>query len=142
MKRGKGGKILMENVIFIILNVLFLMILILFLARQGQGAHLLEQSYAKQIALLIDSAEPQPSEVIKLNFDKGFEIIEEDNLNINETIVIDKEKNMIIVSLGKGSGTGVRFFSDYEINHFPDKATKKWIITINKNKEIKDEIEE
>ena len=65
-KRGKKGAILMENVIFIILNILFITILILFLLRQGQGAVLLEQSYAKQIALLIDSAKPEMTIILDM----------------------------------------------------------------------------
>ncbi|GAJ02310.1 unnamed protein product [marine sediment metagenome] len=51
----KRGTILAENIIFITLNILFLVILILFIWKQGAGAIVLEQSYAKQIALLVDS---------------------------------------------------------------------------------------
>ena len=64
----KRGTILVENVIFIILNLLFLIILILFIAKQGSGAIIVEQSYAKQIALLIDSA--KPISIIELNMDQ------------------------------------------------------------------------
>ena len=55
----KKGSILTGNIIFILLNLLFLSILILFLIKQGEGAIVLEESYAKQIALLIDSAKTE-----------------------------------------------------------------------------------
>jgi hypothetical protein len=38
--KNKNGELLVENVVFIILNLVFLTILILFLLRQGTGAAL------------------------------------------------------------------------------------------------------
>ncbi len=38
----KRGAILVENVVFLILNLLFLSILVLFLVKQGSGATVLE----------------------------------------------------------------------------------------------------
>ena len=67
----KRGTVLVENVIFIILNLLFLSILVLFLVKQGSGAIVLEQAYSKQISILIDSAKP-PME-IQLDMEKGNE---------------------------------------------------------------------
>ena len=64
----KRGQILVENVIFIILNVIFLTILILFLIKQGSGAVLLEDSYSKEIALMVDSA--KPGTIITVNLEK------------------------------------------------------------------------
>ena len=55
---SKNGEILPETILFLILNLAFIAILILFVAKQGGEGILIEQSYAKQISLLIDVAEP------------------------------------------------------------------------------------
>src|SRR3989344_5603718 len=65
--KSERGEILVENVLFIILNIIFISILILFLFKQSSGAGLLEQTYSKQIALMIDSAKPAME--IKLKMD-------------------------------------------------------------------------
>ena len=56
--RNKKGEILVGNVIFIVLNIIYLSILITFLYTRASGAVLLEEVSAKQIALLIDGAQP------------------------------------------------------------------------------------
>ena len=55
-RKNKKANILVENIIFIVLNVLFLTILVLFLFSKTGSAAVLEEKYAKQIALIIDSA--------------------------------------------------------------------------------------
>ena len=57
--KNKRGEILVENVIFIVLNLIFLTILILFLFSKMGSAAVLEEKYAKQIALIIDSSKPR-----------------------------------------------------------------------------------
>ncbi|GAJ19854.1 unnamed protein product, partial [marine sediment metagenome] len=48
----------MENIIFIVLNLIFLIILIVFLVSRMGSNSVLEEKYAKQIAMIIDSAKP------------------------------------------------------------------------------------
>jgi len=91
----KRGTILIENVIFIILNLLFLVILILFIAKQSGGAIVLEQSYAKQIALLADSAKPGMS--IQLNMEKGYKLAQENNIDFKDVVKVNG--NIITVKL-------------------------------------------
>ena len=55
--KNKRGNILLENIIFIILNVLFITILVIFLFTKTGSVAVLEEKYAKEIALIIDSAE-------------------------------------------------------------------------------------
>ena len=54
----KRGQILVENIVFIILNLVFLTILILFIFSKSGSEANLEEKYSKQIALIIDSAKP------------------------------------------------------------------------------------
>lgn len=106
----------MENIIFIILNLAFLTILILFLARQGQGAVVLEQSYAKQIALLIDSAKPGMTMI--LDMEKAKELAEKNGIAFED--IINKNKNVITVKLSEEGGYSYSFFNDVDIGLYPD----------------------
>jgi len=109
----------MENVIFIILNILFLAILILFLLKQGQGAVLLEQSYAKQIVLLIDSA--KPGMIIILDMSKAKDLAEKNGLEFKD--IVTKTDNIITVKLSEKGGYSYSFFNDVDVgNPYPDTS--------------------
>lgn len=127
-KRDKKGTILMENIIFLILNLLFLMILVLFLIRQGQGAIVLEQAYAKHIALVIDSAKPVM--LIKLNMEKGKKLAEENGLDFDDVVRIDG--NLVTVKLSEKGGYTYSFFNDVDVG--PYSEGDFYILTINENK--------
>lgn len=130
-KRSKKAAILMENVIFIILNVLFLAILILFLLRQGQGAVLLEQSYAKQIALLIDSA--KPGMTIILDMSKAKELAEKKGLEFKDIVI--NANNIITVRLSEEGGYSYSYFNDVNVTLYPDASDPEditsYVIKVN-----------
>ena len=90
----KRGNILTENVIFLILNLAFLAILVVFILKQGAGAVVLEQSYAKQIALLIDGA--RPGMVIELDMEEGRDV-DEEWFETNFDSVIDITGNKVTI---------------------------------------------
>jgi len=121
----------MENVIFIILNILFLAILILFLLKQGQGAILLEQSYAKQIALLIDSA--KPGMTIILDMSKAKDLAEKNNIEFKD--IVTKIDNIITVKLSEKGGYSYSYFNDVDVSLYPDKTNPEditsYVIKIN-----------
>jgi hypothetical protein len=105
--KKKRGEILVENVIFIVITLIFLSILVLFISRQGSGDNYLEQSYAKQIALAIDSAKPGMSIFLDMhkaskkdwfseNFDKSVRVV----------------GNVVIVKLSEKGGQSYSFFND------------------------------
>lgn len=108
---NKRGTILIENVVFIILNVLFLSILILFLLKQGSGIIVLEQAHSKQIAMLIDSAKPVME--IKLDMEKAMKLAEERGIDFNSVVKIDE--NVVKVKLGEGDGYSYAFFNDVTV---------------------------
>jgi len=124
----------MENVIFIILNVLFLAILILFLLRQGQGAILLEQSYAKQIALFIDSAKPGMTIILDMGKAKG--LAEKNGLKFEEIII--NANNIITVKLSEDGGYSYSYFNDVDVSIYPDNSDPEhvtsYVIKINEYK--------
>lgn len=121
----------MENVIFIILNVLFLVILILFLLRQGQGAILLEQSYAKQIALLIDSAKPRMT--IILDMSKAKDLAEKNGLEFKDIVI--HANNVITIKLSEKGGYSYSYFNDVNVTLYPDTSDPEditsYVIKIN-----------
>lgn len=112
---NKKGEILIENVIFIVLNLLFLMILMLFLFRQGDGAIVLEQSYAKNIALVLDSAKPVME--IQVNMEKAFEVADKNNVARDDVVKI--KDNLVIVKLSEKGGYSYSFFNDVDATAYP-----------------------
>ena len=136
---NKKGDILIENVLFIVLNVIFISILILFLFKQSSGAALLEQTYSKQIALMIDSAKPAME--IKLNLEKAQKIAEENKIDFKEAVSITG--NVVNVKLSQKTGYEYSFFNNVETKAFPETNSKNeytgiYIFTINqKNEKIK-----
>ena len=58
LPNSNKANILTQNIIFIVLNLVFLSILVVFLFSKMGSAAILEEKYAKQIALILDSAEP------------------------------------------------------------------------------------
>ncbi|MBT4375998.1 hypothetical protein HOD29_01340 [archaeon] len=117
---NKRGEILIENVIFIILNLAFLMILVLFLVQQGNGAVVLESSYAKQIGLVIDSA--KPGMLIQINMEKGKELAEKNGILFENVLKI--EDNFLTVKLSDKGGYTYSFFNDVNVNAYLDDQTK------------------
>lgn len=120
----KRGQILVENIIFIILNLIFLTILILFIYSKTGGEAVLEEKYSKQIALLIDSAKPEM--IIQLNMEDAIEKAEDNNWEVNKIVSISG--NTVTVKLREKGGNSYSFFNDITVSAFPDK--EKYIFLI------------
>ncbi|MCH8945899.1 MAG: hypothetical protein IIA85_03180 [Nanoarchaeota archaeon] len=112
----KRGQILVENIIFIVLNLIFLTILILFLYSKTGGEAILEEKYSKQIALLIDSA--KPGMTIQLNMEDAIEKAEDNNWNEK---IVSISGNTVTVKLREKGGNSYSFFNDVKVSPpFPD----------------------
>lgn len=134
----KRGTILVENIIFIVLNVLFIAILILFISLRSGNAAVLEEVYAKQIALAIDSA--KPGMIINLNMQEGIERAKNElgEDNINEIVSINN--NVVRVKLREQGGYEYSFFNAVDVNAYPDGNDVDYVFVINKL-EMESEIE-
>lgn len=114
---GKKGEILIGNVVFILINALFIFLLILFLLKQGSGVIVLEQMYAKEIALSIDYAKPVM--LMKLDMEKGMKLAKKNGIDFDEIVKIDG--NIVRVKLSDNSGYTYSFFNDVEAGAYPDR---------------------
>lgn len=109
----KKGNILMENVVYILLILLFFGIMFVFVYRQASNVSLIEESAAKQIALVIDAAKPGTQ--IVLNFNK---IIEKKHDDFHgETVRIDNVNKFVKVQLSAKSGFSYGFFNNINIQY-------------------------
>lgn len=118
MKRGvlfekKGDTLILESVIFIVLNLFFIGGLYYFVIHSASGAGIYEQTYAKQIALMIDEA--QPNSTILIDMGAGIEIAKENGKDFAGILKIDNQKKEVIVSLDKRSGYSYRYYTGYNI---------------------------
>ena len=130
------GQILAENIIFIVLNLVFLSILILFIYSKTGSEAVLEEKYAKQIALIIDSA--KPGMIIHLNMENAIEKAESNKFDEPIVRVIG---NTVTVKLRDNGGYSYSFFNDvalenvYSINieNPNDENHNGYIFQIKKN---------
>jgi len=124
----KKGEILVENIIFIVLNLVFLTILVLFLINQGNGAIFMEKFYSKQISLLIDSS--SPGAIMQLNLEKPKKVAEKNGIAFDKMVVIDLDKRLVTVSLKDKSSYSYSYFNDVDVKFYTDDIY--YIFTINK----------
>ena len=133
--KSEKAEILVENIIFILLNIIFISILIFFLFKQSSGAALLEQTYSKQIALMIDSAKPVME--IKLNMEKMQKIAEKNKIDFKDVVSITG--NVVNIKLSQKTGYEYSFFNDVEAKAFPETDSENeytgiYVFTINEKK--------
>jgi hypothetical protein len=138
--RNQKGEILVENVIFIVLNILFISILAIFVVKQSSGVVVIEQTSAKNIALIIDSA--KPVSVISLDMSKQKSIAEKNGIALENIVKISG--NSVYVKLSSQTGYEYSFFNDVDVSIYPDinsetgEHTGNYIFIVN-SKEVSNE---
>jgi len=120
-KRDKRGNILTENIIFIVLNITFIAILMIFLFSKTSSAAVLEEKYAKQIALVIDASEPGMT--IHLNMEDAINIAAANG--IPPAAIVKINGNIVTVKLRDNGGYGYSFFNNVNLNPNFDTSNKK-----------------
>jgi hypothetical protein len=142
MKKRKRGNILTENIIFIILNLVFLSMLIIFLISRTGDAAGMEERYAKQIALILDSAKPG----MQINLDME-DAIEKARDKLGEEAtedIVTIDGNIVNVKVHEGGGYSYSFFNDVAVSDpYPnDKGQYIFFITDYNQKEVSENEEE
>ncbi len=113
----KRGNIVMENLVFIILNLVFFSILVLFIFTKMSSPFVLEERNAKSLALMIDSAKPGTK--IKMDFEDQIKIAEKNNVEKNNLVNI--VGNVVNVNLAGKKGYSYSFFTDFEVREYFDE---------------------
>ncbi|MFA5071410.1 MAG: hypothetical protein WC511_03535 [Candidatus Pacearchaeota archaeon] len=127
-KNRKGAELLQKYVIFIVLNLIFMSVLLFFISSKINGVSVLEESYSKNIALLIDASTPIME--MKLNMGDAFDLVEKNKISRDEIVKI--ENNSVIVKLSATSGYTYNFFNDVDVTAYADiYPSKNYLIKIN-----------
>jgi hypothetical protein len=111
---SKRGEILVENVIFIVLNLMFLSILILFVMTKAGSVAVLEEKASKKIALIIDSA--RPGMQLELDMKKEFKKAEKEGFAGK---IVNVEDGKVFVRLKDDGGYSYSYFNDVEVSEYP-----------------------
>lgn len=126
----KKGTVLVENIIFIVLNLLFLTILIFFIVSKVGGAAVLEEKYAKQIALIIDSAKPGME--IHLNMEDAIGKAKDEKFGEK---IVSIDGNIVTVKLREKGGYSYSFFNDVGVSSYLDTTNnKEYVFIIDEKK--------
>jgi len=112
---NRRGEVLIENVIFILLNLIFLSILVAFLLKQGSGAIIMEEAYAKQLALVVDSA--RPGEIIQVNMEDALKLTSESGFAFDKVLSFNNSEAR--VQLSSKGGYSYHYFNNVEASAFP-----------------------
>ena len=127
LSKNKKGEILTENIIFLILNLVFLSILAIFLFSRTASAAVLEERYAKQIALALDAAEP--GMIIHLEMRDALKMAEKNAINFGTIVTI--RENIVTVRLRDGGGYSYSFFNNAQITaRFDTESEEKYYFVI------------
>ena len=133
-KRNRKGNLLTENIIFIILNLVFLSILILFLFSRTGDAAGMEERYAKQIALILDSAKPGMQ--ISLDMEDAIEKARNELGEENIENIVAIQDNVVNVRISEGAGYSYSFFNDIELSsYYLDEMNNQYVFFISDYKE-------
>lgn len=110
----KKANIPFENIIFIILNLVFFIFLLIFINNSVNGDAILENKYAKEIALMIDEAKPRTT--IYFDIEKGINIAEKNKVDKKDIVKIDEENKKVTVKLRIKGAYSYRYFTDAKIS--------------------------
>jgi len=113
----KGDELLMENIVFLILNLVIFVMLLVYISNSANGRYAEEQYYAKQIASFIDEA--SPGMVLQLDmrdllakYDKE---IKSGKIKIDNILKIDNEKGIVYFSLNFQTYYSYKFFNKVNV---------------------------
>lgn len=116
----KKASIVMDNIIHIIIFALFFAIMFWGISSYSNGSALLEDIYAKEIARVINAAEPGMS--FKMDISKIAAVAYNNGKKFEDIVNVDNVNNEIVVSSRLTTGTAYKFFNDVDIINFRVEA--------------------
>jgi hypothetical protein len=129
----KKGQVLIENIVFIVLNLAFLSIMILFLLKQSSGVAIVEETYSKQIALLIDSA--KPGMIMEINMEDAMKASKDKKRDFAK--IINFNRSEVNLDIGNKGGYSYHYFNDVSVAAYPNQNEKgeytgMYIVTVSR----------
>ena len=124
MKRSdkKGSVFLLSTTMFIVLNILFFVLLMVFVFRASTGALIYEQTFAKQIALLADAAEPGMK--IQVNVTKLSDLAKDNNYG-GDIVALNGVEHSVDVRVDYDGGYRQVYFAGHKLDlSFSEGGTK------------------
>lgn len=106
----------MDNIIHIIIFAMFFAIMFWGISSYSDGSALLEDIYAKEIARVINGAEPGMN--FKIDISKIASVAFNNGKNFADIIYVDNVNNEVRVSSRLSSGTAYKFFNDVDVVNF------------------------
>lgn len=125
---NKKGDLLTGEVIFLILNVIILAILVIFVLSKTNGTALAEEQYAKEIALMMDSA--KPGMIIHLNMEDAINKAKSENQDPSKIVRI--EDNIVTVKLRDQGGYSYSFFNSVNASASFSADKGEYVFVVNK----------
>ena len=124
--RNRKGNILTENLLFVILNLVFIIILLLFVYLKMDNSASLEERYAKEIALALDSA--KTGMIIHINMQDAIKLAEKDKIDTGSLVKIDGN---IVTTHFRNQGTySYSFFNDVKVEAYSDIKNGEYFFVI------------
>ena len=129
MQNKRGSTLLMETIIAVIINVVFIAILIFFLISKSGTSAVLEEKYAKEIALILDSS--KPGMMISLNMADAIKASKSSLGESSLKNMVSIQGNVVTVTLRQNGGYSYSFFNDVNTSrNYLDEANNQWIFFI------------
>jgi len=123
---NKRGTVLLEQIIFWVLNIVFFVLLMAFVWRASTGVVVIEEIYAKQIALAVDMMKPGTEANISLS--ELYDIAKKNKFE-GYVVLPEPDKNLITVRAADSEGYSHHYFSNLKNLQFNlDKENKNLII--------------
>ncbi len=119
IKNKKGDEVVLETIIFIVLNLVFFSMMIFFVVRAGSSDVAIEEANAKKIALIIDAMEPKMEVNVSLE-----QVYNQASKNKFTNVPVYVNGNTINVKVKDGVGSGFDFFTTLKPQLFFDDENK------------------
>lgn len=105
------AEITMEEVVFVLLNLVFFSMLFLFVYNLSTGAFVLDKLYAKELALIVNSANPGTQ--IKLDVSDAYILAEENKIPAESIFNFDDDH--VLIKLSDSRVFSYPYFNDISI---------------------------
>jgi len=113
-KKGEGGDILYDVIIYLILLVIFFVGMLYYVLQQQGGAAIWEEYYAKEIVKMIDFSRAEDE--FFFDVQRASEIAKKNGvLNFNKMFSFDNAAHEVCVKLNVGRKTCYSYFNDVDI---------------------------